>query len=649
MGKKQKKTVLFLCKCSTNIANFIDLDSITEWAIKTGDFDDVQSHNLLCSPDSKQSYETFLVEKNPECIIVAACSPKMHEKTFQELAEKKGMNMSQVQIVNIREQCAWVTKDKDASTEKAKALINAAVKRAWMAETLEKRTMQVNPDMLVIGGGIAGIEAALCAAQAGRKVVIVDKEISLGGAVIKTEDIAPSMECAPCVLAPRLAAVKDDPNIRVITNAEITDVLGFYGNFTVRIHKKARYVEESCIGCESCFEVCPVEVKSAFHLGLGTRKAIYTLFPGSVPAAAAIDTQHCKHFIDDSCDACKGVCPFNSVDFEQQDERIEIQVGAVIVATGFESGDPSSIEGLGYRKLENVYTLSEFERMASSNGPYGGEIKLRNGNKPSSLAVIHCAGSMRDDGLAYCSGICCVGAAKVGEFLHKQVPDARVFNIHNDLVFPDPKDFEFYKRQQKEGTEFIRCLDLTSLKLSEKNGSIRFEAQGIDTFEVDMVVLATGIQPPSGTEKLAEILNVDLEKNGFFKPDHLFLHATGATLDGIYIAGCAAGPCNIATSVTRAQAAAGDALSKLIPGREIELEIMTAIVNEEKCAGCKLCTSVCPYKAITYDPDENVSRVNEAICRGCGTCAATCPSGAVKAKHFTDDQIYAEIGGLIHG
>jgi len=649
MDETRKKTVLFLCGCYTNIAGIVDMEALTKWAEKRDDIDVVEVHNLLCSPDGQNDFKAVLTRHQPDNIIIAACSPKMHEKTFQELAEEVGMNMGHVLMANIREQCSWVTTDKIEATNKAKVLINAAIERVRFSENLEKHTMEVVPDILIIGGGIAGIEAALTASQAGRNVYIVERDISLGGSVIKTEDVAPNMECAPCLLAPRLSDIREDHNITVISNAEVTDVLGFYGNFKVNILKKARYVEDSCIGCDACFEVCPVEVPSEFHLGLASRKAIYTLFPGAVPAEAVIDRDICKHFIDDSCDACVAECPFGSINFAQEDEDIEVNVGAIILATGYETGCACKFEELGYRRVDNVYTLPEFERLASSNGPTGAEIRLKNGQQPNSVAVIHCAGSLREDGIPYCSGTCCIGAAKVGEFVRKQNPEAKVFNIHNDLVFPGPGAHKFYKDQIKGGTRFVKCSDLESIKISARNGKISVEGDGFDAIEVDMVVLSTGMIPATGTRELAELLNIDLKKDGFFKSDHELLHSTGASVDGIYLAGCAAGPCDVAESVTRAQAAIGDAISKLIPGREIELEIMTSVIDEEKCGGCKLCVMVCPYKAVSYDTEENISKVTEALCRGCGTCVASCPSGAAKAKHFTDKQIYAEIGGLLRG
>lgn len=647
MTAEKGKTLLFLCKCGGNVANNVDLDDLAGWAATSGCKDSVISHNLLCSPEGRNIFKEKLSAGKPAAVIIAACSPKMHEKTFMNLAEEVGLNMSVVHMANIREHCGWVTKDKSEATAKAKNLVRAAMRRALCVEDLERRSMEVNTDILIIGGGMAGMEAALSASTAGRKVYLVDREISIGGSVIKSEEVAPNMECSPCLLAPRLAAIRDDKNIKVITNAEVEDILGFYGNFTVKIRKKARYVEESCIGCEACFEVCPVSVKSAFHLGLGVHKAIYTQFAGSVPAAAAIDREHCRHFADGSCDACVSACPFSSINFSQADEDITISVGAVIVATGFESGTPASFKGLGYGSVENVYTAPEFERIASSNGPFGSAIRLKNGELPAAVAVVHCAGSLREDGIPYCSSVCCVNALKVGEMVRKQNPGAQVFNVHSDLVLPSPSANAFFGKQIKKGTSMVRCTDLKAVKVAPQNGRIRVQGPGFEPLMVDMVVLSTGLLPAAGTRKLAGMLNADLDSNGFFAPAHPLLKETVSTIDGVYLAGCAAGPCNVPTAVSRGQAASGDAISRLMPGRKIELEVMTAVISEDLCGGCKLCIPVCPFKAIGYDAEKKVSRVNEAICRGCGTCVATCPSGAAKARHFTDVQIYAEVGGLL--
>jgi heterodisulfide reductase subunit A2 len=646
MKKHDKKMALFLCKCGTNIADMVDFDTIQR---RFGATAAVSTHDLLCSPAGKKFMKESLAANKPDVVVVAACSPKMHEKTFQDVAAGAGINMARVHMANIREQCAWVTKDKNEATAKAIALINGALVRSVLHEDLDKRSMECLTDIVVIGGGIAGIEAALMAANAGRKVTIIEKEISVGGEVIKMEEVAPNMECAPCLLAPRISSVRDNPNITVVANAEVTDVIGFFGNFIVKALRKARYVKSSCIGCEACFEVCPVSAPSNFHLGLGTKKAIYTQFPGSLPATAVIDAKTCKHFIDGSCDACVAVCPFQSIDFNDKDEKIEITAGAVIVATGSGLLPMTSLPLFKRGRIANALTMPEFERIASSNGPYGGDIRLADGRPVNSLAVIHCAGSLTTEGVPYCSGICCMTAMKAGELLRKKNPKAAVVNIHDRMVMTGPDYDAFYKRQKHEGTKFVKTSDLTAVSVAQKGNSLEVRGPGFEPFSADMVVLATGSTPSPDMDALCKLLNTDRSSGGFFKPDHQILHATGTSIDGVYAVGGCASPCDISTAITRAQAAAGDAVSRLVPGRKIELETMTSAIDELKCGGCRLCIAVCPYKAVRYDRDKKVSVVNEAVCRGCGTCAAACPGGAIRAKHFADNQLFAEVEGVLHG
>jgi heterodisulfide reductase subunit A len=605
MSREAMKLGVFLCKCGTNIAGFVDLDAVQAKLTTHPDVSFVSSHNLMCSPEGRKFVEETIARHHPDHVLVAACSPKMHEQTFRDAAVRAGLNMGMVQIVNLREQCAWVTPDVQQATRKALTLI--------------------------------------------RKVVLIEKEVSLGGEVIKTEEVAPNMECAPCLLAPRLSAIRDNPNIQVVANAEVTDVLGFFGNFTVKVRAKARYVTKDCIGCEACFEACPTSVRSRFHLGLGTRKAIYTLFPGSVPAAAIIDRDACRHFTHDSCDACVGACPFGAIDFNDTDRDLEFQAGAVILAAGHGAVDPSGIARLGYGKIDNVYTLAEFERLASSNGPCGGQILLRNGKQPASLAVLNCVGSLSDEGVPYCSGTCCLLAGKVGHLARAKIPGVSVYNLHDRLVFAGPAGQAFHRHQIEAGTKYLHVEDLASVHLTQGPRGIHISANGIADLDVDMVVLVTGVTPAAGLGRLAEQLNIDRDAHGFLKPDHPVLHQAGTTLDGIYAVGGCVQPCDSGAAVTMAQAAVGDALSKLVPGRRIQLEAMTSCIDKDTCAGCRMCVAVCPYKAISYDTEEHVCAVNEALCRGCGTCAATCPSGACTAKHYTNTQIYAEIGGVVHG
>ncbi len=648
MTENNKKTGLFLCKCGTNIADFVDLDKVERWAEDTQNTSFIETHNLLCSPDGKKFFEEVLKENDTDNVVVAACSPKLHEKTFQDAAENAGFNMAMVQMANIREQCAWVTKDKEEATIKSKTLINAAINRSQFHEELTREYIDCHTDIVVIGGGVAGMEAAILAAKADRKVTIIEKEISLGGNVIKTEEIGPTMDCSPCVLAPRLSEINESENITVVSNAEVEEVFGFLGNFTVKVKKKARYIDDSCIGCEACFEPCPVSVKSDFHLGLGERKAIYTLFPGSVPEQAVIDIENCKYFEDKSCTACVESCPFDSINFDDQDEILELSAGAIILATGYEMVDLKGTGLYGYGEIDNVITLPEFDRITSSNGPFDGEIKLKNGQAPSSVAIIHCANSLNEDGLPYCSGVCCMTALKAGELIRHQYPEIKVFNIHDRLVFTGEDIHTFYQKQMDNGTVFLKTNDLVSVDVTKKNGTIRIGSKDFENLNVDMVILSTGMKPSSTINKIAEMTHTELSETGFLKADHSILNAIGTSIDGIYAAGSCASPCTVSTAITRAQATTGEIISQLIPGKQIELEILTSVIDEEICAGCKMCNTVCPYTAISYDGEKVVSVINEAICRGCGTCAATCPSGAITAKHFTDKQIYAELEGLIY-
>ena len=645
-----EKTTLFLCRCGTNVADFVDLEALEAWAKTNAGVDHVYTHDFLCAPAGKEFIETTLKEQGSKRAVMAACSPKLHLKTFEDCATRVGLNPAQMSMANIREQCAWVTPDKAQATLKARSLIQAALNRSVLQVDLPSQHVECKTDMVVIGGGIAGIEAALQAAEAGRKVTIFEKEISLGGEMIKVEDLAPMSECAPCLLAPRLSAIRENPNITVVSGATVTDVLGFFGQFTVIARKKARFVTDACIGCEACFEPCPVDMQSEFHLGMGTHKAIYTLFPGSVPSAAAIDQEHCLHFQGNECQACIENCPFSAIDFAQKEEIVEVQCGAVIVAIGAEVYTPKDLPRMGLNGKSNVFTYAEFERLTCSNGPTQAKLQMRNGTVPQSIAVLHCAGSLCSDGLSYCSGVCCVNAIMAGEIIRKQIPEAVVYNIHDRIVFPGAEAEHFLQHQIQAGTRMIACKNLEQVKIAEQaNGKINVTIPGQEPLCVDMVVLSTGFHLGDKAKQFASILNVELDPHGFFKSDHPILNSTGSVLDGIALAGSCLQPSHAVQSVTMAQAAVGRALSRLVPGRTIELETMISNINPDICAGCKMCISSCPYKAIRFDQEKKSSTINEAICRGCGTCAATCPSNAITARHFTNEQLLAEVKGVLHG
>jgi heterodisulfide reductase subunit A2 len=648
MPKKPNKIGVLLCNCGTNIADNVDMEAVSNWAKGNEKVAFVASHDLLCSPEGKKYFQELIKKKKVDNLVIAACSPHMHGATFQDIALQSESNVAKVHMANIREQAAWVTPDMNDATAKSITLINAAIERSLLHEQIKPKYMDCKTDVVIIGGGVAGIEAALLAAQADRKVTLIEKEISVGGRVMQVEEMAPNMECAACLMAPRLSKLKDQPNITVLAPAEVLDIRGFFGNYQVRVQKKARYVNAECIGCEACFEACPVSVPSLFHLGMGTHKAIYTQFPGSVPQMAAIDAKHCLHFKDGSCHACVEACPFAAIDFEEKEELLEIPAGAVILAIGSQLYQGDDLKRLGYPTLENVYTLPEFERLACSNGPTQGEIQSRQKEKPNSIAVIHCAGSLSEQGLEYCSGPCCLTALKVGELLRKQSPQAKVINIHNRLVIQGTEAEAFLQKQSKEGTRLLHTADLNQTKVTRAGKQLMVTTAEGTNIIVDMVVLATGLSPSRDTGLFAEFTHAEPSAQGFYSPEQAHLKAHGTTIDGFYAVGGCKTPSLTAQAVNQAQAAAGEIVSRLVPGRKIPLEPMTTVIDDQACAGCKLCIAVCPYHAIEYDSKKKVSRVNEAICRGCGTCAANCPTHAACAKHYTNDQIMAELEGVMH-
>ncbi len=627
------RVALIFCRCGTNIADHVDLEELARWAAGVATIDVVETADFLCSPAGRDSLRQRLQELQPTAVVIAACSPKMHEETFRAVAADAGVNPGRVLLANIREQAAWVTPDRVAATRKAIALIRAAVARAEFSDDLEVRTMPADTDILIIGGGVAGIEAALTAATAGRQVYLIERDIALGGQVARTESVAPQMECSPCLLAPRLAAVAEHENIHVVTHAEVTAVLGFYGNFTVRVTRHPTYVNSRCIGCGECFAACPVSVPDPSWRRQGASRAVRTLYPGSVPAMAAIDPTVCRHFTTGDCDACRAACPFDAIDFADPGEALEFQVGALILATGFEP--LPAPDQFGHSNIPDVLTLSEFECRISANGPTGGVLQTAAGATPETIAVIHLEPSPLLE----------LYALKVDAYIEHLLPTAEVLHIHECPMTGTAVD----RLQEQHGLRpnFWICRDVLGLRVTATD---RLDIRGgeLDPIQVDMVLLCGPMGPADGTSELAELLAVDQRDDGFFAAGHPLLQQVNTTVDGIYTAGAAAGFCNVPTAITRARAAAGDAVSRLQPGREIPLESMTSCIDETICAGCKLCLQACPYDAIHYDADARVSRINEAICRGCGTCTAACPSGASRARSFDDRQIYAEIGGLLH-
>lgn len=643
------RTGVFFCRCSGIISDRIDESRVLESARSLPDVVAVDSHNLACSPDGKNWLEQKIKEHDLDSVVVVACSPKLHEKTFMDVLEKAGLNPFMVQMANVREQVAWITPDRERATEKAIAYTRAAIRRVQLHEPLETKQISCNTDVLVIGGGVAGLETAQNLSRAGRKIFIVEKEPYIGGRVARFEEVFPSMECAPCMIAAKLQEVLQDPNITVMTNSEVVEVKGFLGNFEVKIMKKASSIDPiSCLGCGECYPVCTVEVDNKFDENLGKRKAIYVPFPGALPNVPVIDRDICLHYNGGDCRACADACPLMAVDFDQQDETIDLFVGGIVVAIGGELIDAREIKELGFGDIPDVLTSMQFERLNASNGPTGGQIIKKNGEQPKSIALVHCVGSRTDEHKNYCSSICCLYTMKFIHHLKHKIPGIKIVDYYRDLCFPGKRS-QIFADNELKGVEAIRFSGKISLSRDGDSIKITVKPKRGRSSEksFDMVILAPAMVPPRDANKIAELLDINLDEHGFFAEDHPKMNIYTSSVDGIGIAGTAQSPKSVEDAMMQGTAVAGRLLSQLVPGRMLEVETKTAYIDEELCSGCKMCIAMCPYSAISYNIEKKISEVNEVLCKGCGTCVATCPSGSAKARHFTREQISAELEEVI--
>ncbi len=452
-----------------------------------------------------------------------------------------------------------------------------------------------------------------------------------------------------------MASVRSHENIELMTYSEVVDVSGYVGNFKVKIRQKPRYVDASkCTGCGTCQEKCPMKADNEFDCGLGKRKAIYTPFPQAVPNVPVIDRERCTYFLKGKCRVCEKFCEAKAIDYEQTEKIVEVDAGGIIITTGFDSFDPSVIWQLGYGRYDNVITGIQFERMSKASGPTDGKIVLKDGSAPKSVASLHCIGSRDKNYHEYCSRVCCMYSLKFAHLLREKVPEATVYQLYIDMRCAGSGYEEFYERLQEEGVNFVRgkAGEVTNIAESPaEQGKLIVICE--DTLvrrkrrlPVDMVIMSSALEPRADAEGVARLFSLSRKADGFFLEKHPKLDPIATTTDGVYIAGCCQGPKDIPDTVAQASAAAARVLS-LIGKGSVEVESATAVVDEEHCAGCKICIDLCSYKAITFDEEKKVSRINEALCKGCGTCVAACPSGAIKGRHFTTEQIMSEIEGVL--
>jgi len=646
---------VYICHCGTNIAGAIDVHALTQYCGGLPGVAVAREYKYMCSDPGQELIRQDIRDHKLERIVVAACSPHLHEKTFREAVAQADLNPYYFHMVNLREHDAWVHVDKPAATEKAMDLVRAAVRRVRWHVPLERRQVPIHSEVLVVGGGIAGIDAALTMANAGKHVYLVEREPTIGGHMAQFDKTFPTLDCAACILTPKMTAVKSHKNITLWTYSDVQQVDGYVGNYEVKVRRRPRYViEDLCVGCMECIQACVFKqgkTSDEFNLGLSKRKPIYIPFPQAVPPVVVIDREACIEFKSGKCKkTCVEVCAErNAIDFKQQEEIKDIRVGAIILATGFEVFDVTRIPYYGYGLYPNVYTALEIERLVNASGPTGGEVLLRDGRKPEVVGIAHCIGSRDTHTNRYCSRVCCMYSMKLAHLI-KERTGAEVYNFYIDVRAAGKAFEEFYNHVAEEGINFIR--GKVADVYPEGNGSNRLILQAEDTLlgmirkiPVDMLVLSAGLEPRTDANEVRRLFNIGCSGDGFFLERHPKLAPVSTFADGIYIAGCCQGPKDIPDTVAQSGAAAAQALA-LIDAGVVELEPNTAYILAEACSGCKTCIPLCPYSAISFLEEKKAS-INEVLCKGCGTCVAACPSGSIRQNLFEDQEIYEEIEGIL--
>ena len=654
MTQPSARIGVYICHCGTNIAGTVDVAALREYAATLPHVVVARNYKYMCSDPGQELIKTDIAENGLNRVVVAACSPHLHEHTFRSACEEAGLNPYLCHMVNIREHDSWVHTG-PAATEKAKDLLRAAVQRVVWNEPLERRQIPIRQSVLVVGGGIAGIHAALTLANAGKKVYLVEREPSIGGHMAMFDKTFPTLDCAACILTPKMTAVKSNPNITLWTYSEVISVEGYVGDFRVQVRRKPRYViEDLCVGCLECVEACVYKqpkFADEFNLGLSKRKPIYLPFPQAVPQVVLIDPETCIEFKSGKCKkTCVEACgERNAIDFNQKETIETIEVGAIILATGYQTFDASRISYYGYGTYPNVYTALEVERLINASGPTGGELVLRDGRKPRTVGIIHCVGSRDEHTNRWCSRVCCMYSLKLAHLV-KERTGAEVYNFYIDMRTPGKGFEEFYNRVAEEGVHFIRG-KVADVYPANGDGQLTLKVEDtllgqVRKIPVDMVILAVGLEPRADATEVRRMFNISCSSEGWFLERHPKLAPVNTFTDGIFLAGCCQGPKDIPDTVAQAGAAAAEAFQLLDLGA-IEMEPNTAYVLEEVCSGCKTCVGLCPYNAISFLADKHVAHINEALCKGCGTCVAACPSGSIRQHLFEDEQIFEEVHGIM--
>ncbi len=639
---------VYICHCGLNIAEVMNVDDIVKYTASLPNVIVAQDYRYVCSDPGQVLIKNDVEEYDLDRVVVASCSPRMHESTFRKVLEEASLNPYMLEMVNIREQCSWVhIGEPEKATEKAKSLIKMAVVRSNLLEPLQIKEVSTLHNALVIGGGIAGLSAALDLANQNYEVFLVEKEPSIGGHMAQLDKTFPTMDCSICIFAPKMVDVGKHPNITLITYSEVKEVTGIVGNFHVKIHKKPRFVDAGkCVGCGICANRCPVKIPNEFDMGLGVRKSIYVPFPQSIPLVYTIDKENCLYFTKGVCRICEKFCETEAIDFNQEPETIELDVGAIIVATGFDTYDPAPLGEYGYGTYPNVITSLQMERLMNAAGPTGGKIRRQSdGEKPTKIAFIQCVGSRdKRTGNVYCSNACCLNSIKLARQIKEKYPDSEVLIFYNDIRAFGRRFEEFYSKAREDWVTFIKGIPSEIKEQPQTNNLVITAEDVLSGFlleaEVELVVLAVGMIPSKTSEELSRILHIPRGTDGFFLEAHPKLRPVETNTAGIFLAGSCQGPKEIPESIAQGKAAASSVATLLSQGK-IRIESMIASIDQDLCVGCGLCEESCPYVAITVI--DRKATLEEALCKSCGTCASLCPEHAIAMKHFTDMQVKAQI------
>ena len=660
-----QKIGVFVCHCGTNIAATVDVARVAEMLGREPGVVFATDYPYMCSQTGQQMIQDKIRELGLTGVVICSCSPRMHEQTFRKACAKAGLNDYMVEIANIREQCSWIHKDRQEATEKAVILGRAAIAKVQLDAPLTAGSSPVTKRALVIGGGIAGIQTALDIAEAGFEVDIVEKQPTIGGKMTQIDKTFPTLDCAACILTPKMVDCAQNDKIHIYAYSEVEHVGGFVGNFHVKIRRKARFVKEDvCTGCGACTEKCPQKkVPNEFNLGLDTRRAIYIPFAQAVPKVATIDPDSCNMLKNGKCGVCAKVCTAGAIDYKQKDEIVEREYGAIVAATGFQPIDLSKFDEFAYSKSPDVVSSLEFERLMNAAGPTGGTLlRPSDGAHPKTIVFVQCVGSRCSDaqkGKSYCSKICCMYTAKHAMLCREKYPDTDVYVFYIDVRTPGKNFDEFYRRAVEEyGVHYIKGM---VGKVVPENGKLKVQASDLlDNrqlhIDADMVVLAAAIEPDKSARSVATMLTASMDTNDFFTEAHPKLRPVESPTAGVFLSGTCQGPKDIPETVAQASAAAAKVIGLLCKD-SLTCNPCVAEPNELMCNGCSNCEKVCPYGAITYIDKEfrgpnrttlirRVAQVNPAVCQGCGACTVACMSGAMDLKGFSNKQIMAEVDAI---